>query len=211
MNDNVFAYCSAMAGYTDGAALTQEAPAADENFDAYPYDPMNPCPSSTGDASRWMTQDQRPNEQRDDVLVYTTPAFTKETEITGPIEVKLFASSDARDTDFVAKISLVREDGYVQPLGMKLVRARYRYGEKAVPLTPGEIVEYTIEAANTALLLRPGQALRLDVTSSLFPDADRNMNTFGRVGYETTGVVAHQRIYHDARHPSRVILPVIPR
>ena len=193
----------------DGTLAT--ALPADEPADAFDYDPMNPCPSSTGDRTRWMTQDQRPNERRDDVLVYTTPPFAQDTELTGPIRVELYASSSAVDTDFVAKVSLVLADGVVRPLGMKLVRARYRNGHTAQPLTPGEIVRYTIEAANTALLLQKGQAIRVDITSSLFPDADRNMNTGGRVGYETEGVIAHQRIYHDKEHPSCVILPVIPR
>jgi len=190
--------------------LSPNAPTA-EPMDTYDYDPMNPCPTSTGDTARWMTQDQRPNETRDDVLVYTTPAFTQDTELTGPVMVKLYASTSAVDTDFAAKVSLVMEDGYVRPLGMKLVRARYRDGEQAKLLKPGDIISYTIEAANTALLVKAGQALRVDITSSLFPDADRNMNTGGRVGYESEGIVAHQTIYHDAEHSSCVILPIIPR
>ena len=138
----------------DGA-LSSALP-ADEPADTFDYDPMNPCPSSTGDRTRWMTQDQRPNEQRDDVLVYTTPAFDKDTELTGPIWVDLYTSSSAVDTDFVAKVSLILEDGTARPLGMKLVRARYRNGHEAQLLTPGEIVHYSIEAANTALLVAKG-------------------------------------------------------
>ena len=78
-------------------------------------------------------------------------------------------------------------------------------------MVPGEIYRFEIEAGNTCIVLQPGEAIRLDVTSSLFPDADRNLNTFGRVGYESEGVVAHQKIWHDAEHPSRLILPVIPK
>jgi len=182
-----------------------------EPADQFDYDPMNPCPSGTGDVTRWITQDQRPNEMREDVLVYTTPAFEEETEITGPITVELYAASSAVDTDFVAKVSLILTDGTARPLGMKLVRARYRNGQEAQFLTPGEIVCYHIEAANTALLMGKGQAIRVDITSSLFPDADRNMNTGGRVGYESEGVIASQTIYHDHDHPSCLILPVIPK
>lgn len=183
---------------------------AHERADRYDYDPMNPCPSNTGEAG-WMTQDQRPNERRADVLVYTTPPFEQDTEITGPLYAQVYASSSAVDTDFVAKVSLVLADGTARPLGMKLVRGRYRNGQKAEALTPGEIYKFSIEAANTALVIQPGQAIRLDITSSLFPDADANMNTGGRVGYEDHGVVAHQQVYHDADHPSCLILPVIPK
>lgn len=189
--------------------LSLEKP-GQEPADRYDYDPMNPCPSSTGGAG-WLTQDQRPNEQREDVLVYTTPPFREETEITGPIYAELYASTSAVDTDFVAKVSLVQADGAARPLGMKLVRGRYRNGQKAEPLQPGGVYKFRIEAANTALVIQPGQAIRLDVTSSLFPDADANMNTGGRVGYEEHGIVAHQQIHHDADHSSCLILPVIPR
>lgn len=195
---------------SDDGKLCDKVPSAD-GFDKYDYDPMNPCPSSTGDPTRWMTQDQRPNEKREDVLVYTTAPFSEDTELTGQIEAVIYASSSAVDTDFVAKVSAVMEDGTARPLGMKLVRARYRCGKKPVPLTPGEVFEYHIEAANTAILLKKGEAIRLDITSSLFPDADRNMNTGGRVGYEDKGVVAHQTIYHGSQYPSRLILPIIPR
>ncbi len=77
-------------------------------------------------------------------------------------------------------------------------------------MVPGEVYKFRIEAANTSIVLEPGEAVRLDVTSALFPDADRNLNTFGRVGYEAQGVTAHQTLYHDADHPSALILPVIP-
>lgn len=194
--------------YGDGV-LSEKRPGA-EAADHYDYDPMDPCPSSTGEPLRMLMQEQAPLYRREDVLVYTTPAFTEETEITGPLYVDLYASTSGLDTDFAARVSLVRRDGTTYRLGAKLVRGRYRNGHKAEPMVPGEIYKFRIEAANTCLFLQPGEAIRLDVTSALFPDADRNMNTFGKVGYETEGIVAHQTIYHDAEHPSALILPIIP-
>ena len=189
--------------------LTPELP-EEETPDGYVYDPMDPCPSNTGEPFRNMLQDQRPLQKREDVLVYTAPAVTRETELTGPIYAELYASTSARDTDFVAKVSIVRRDGTVHRLGAKLVRGRYRNGKQAQEMVPGEVYKFRIEAANTSIVLEPGEAVRLDVTSALFPDADRNLNTFGRVGYEAQGVTAHQTLYHDADHPSALILPVIP-
>lgn len=190
--------------------LTLEKP-GEEPADAYDYDPMNACPSDTGEPLRSLMQDQRPLQRREDVLVFTSPAVTEETELTGPIWAELYAASSALDTDFVARTCVVRRDGSTYKLGAKLVRARYRNGETAEPLVPGEIYQFRIESANTSIVLEPGEAIRLDVTSALFPDADRNMNTFGRIGYEAEGIVAHQLIYHDADHPSALILPIIPR
>lgn len=190
--------------------LTTVCP-GEETPDRYVYDPMDPCPSGTGEPFYNMLQDQRPLQRRKDVLVYTTPAVTEETELTGPIYAELYVSTSARDTDFSARVSIVRKDGRVQRLGAKLVRGRYRNGKQAEAMTPGEIYKLRIEAANTCIVLEPGEAVRLDVTSALFPDADRNLNTFGRVGYETQGIVANQTVYHDKDHPSALILPVIPR
>jgi len=181
-----------------------------EYCDQYLYDPSNPCYSSTGDPHHFLIQDQRPNERREDVLVYTTEPFTRDVEITGPITVELYASSSAVDTDFVCKVCEVHPDGKSYSMGMMLVRARYRNGIEPEFLTPGEVYRYTIDVGNIAMKLKKGHSIRLDITSSLFPDADLNLNTGGRVGYESEYKVAHQCIYHDANYPSRLILPFIP-
>ena len=189
--------------------LTEETP-LQEPADHYDYDPMNPCPSDTGERGLMLMQDQQILQRRSDVLVYTTPVFTRETEITGPITARIYASSSARDTDFVARVGVVRKDGSVYRLGALLVRARYRFGKVPRPLEPGEVFCYTIAVGNTSIVLQSGEAIRLDITSSLFPDADRNLNTYGKVGFESEGIVAHQTILHDNEHPSVLILPFIP-
>ena len=194
-----------------GDGTLSAEPAAHEPPDEYDYDPMNPCPSGTGEPLKNLMQNQAILQEREDVLVYTTPAFTEETEITGPLKAVIYASTSARDTDFCARVGVVRRDGSVYRLGALLVRGRYRSGPHAEPMEPGEIYRFEIEAGNTCIVLQPGEAIRLDITSSLFPDADRNLNTFGRVGYESQGITAHQKIWHDAEHPSRLILPVIPK
>ena len=193
-----------------GDGMLTETPCGAEPADHYDYDPMHPNLSSTGEPQKMMMQDQRLLQNRPDVLVYTTPAFTVETEITGPIYAELYASTSALDTDFCARVGVVRRDGSVYNLGARLVRGRYRNGEVAEAMVPGEVYKFRIEAANTCIVLQPGEAIRLDITSSLFPDADRNLNTFGRVGYESEGIIAHQSIFHDKEHPSALILPIIP-
>ncbi|MGI6725352.1 MAG: CocE/NonD family hydrolase [Christensenellales bacterium] len=194
-----------------GDGTLSVTPAEEEPADYYDYDPMDPCPSGTNESQKMIMQNQALIQRRNDVLVYTTPTFTEETEITGPIHTIIYASTSARDTDFCARVSVVRKDGTVYKLGSLLVRGRYRNGEKPEAMIPGKIYKFEIKAANTSIILQPGEAIRLDVTSSLFPDADRNLNTFGRVGYEAEGIIAHQTIYHDRHHPSRLILPVIPK
>ena len=190
-------------------SLSETAP-GEEPCDQYLYDPSNPCPSASPDPGRYLIQDQSPLEEREDVLVYTSAVFEKPVEITGPLKVELYASSDAIDTDFVCKVSVVHPDGKAYSIGSHLVRARFRNGEKAEFLTPGEVTLFHIEVGNIAMKLQPGCRVRLDITSSLYPDADRNLNTGGRIGYETQMKVAHQKIFHSEEYPSRLILPFIP-
>jgi uncharacterized protein len=157
-------------------------------------------------------QDQRPVESRPDVLVYTSDVVAEPLEITGPITVTLYAASSAPDTDFTAKLVDVRPDGYAQNLADGIVRARYRESRTTPkPLTPGEVTKFTIDLWATSHVFLPGHRIRLDVASSNFPRFDRNLNTGEDQATGTRWQTARQTIFHDARHPSHVTLPVIPR
>ena len=133
-------------------------------------------------------------------------------EITGPVVLKLFAASDAPDTDFTAKLVIVYEDGTAVNLTYGIVRARYRDGyDSPALLESGEPHEYTIRLNPVGVLLRPGQRLRLDVSSSDFPNFDRNHNTGADFWSDAELRTARQTVFHDRERPSRLILPVIPR
>lgn len=161
-------------------------------------------------AGQQEPRDQRVLEGRNDVLVYATPLLEEPLEVTGPIVVRLWASSSARDTDFVAKLMDVWPDGFVQELCHGIVRARYRDSyEQPSLIDPGEVYEYAIQVNPTSNLFRPGHRIRLDISSSDFPNFDRNHNTGGDDYREAVLQVANQRIFHDSCRPSRVILPVI--
>lgn len=194
----------------DGGLLTDTLPSRDGQ-DAFISDPDNPCPSSTGDKTRFVLQDQRVLEKRADVLVYTSAAFEQETVLIGPIGATIYAACDCADMDLVVKICLVTQEGASLPLGMRLVRARYRAGRTPVPLVPNQAERYDLLVANTALAVKPGQRIRVDVTGSLFPDADVNLHTGGRVGFEQEGLAARQTLYRGQTHPSCVVLPIIPQ
>ena len=131
-------------------------------------------------------------------------------EVTGPITVHLWAASSARDTDFVVKLMDVWPDGFVQELCYGIVRARYRQSFTSPSLIePGRTYEYTVRVSPTGNLFRRGHRIRLDVSSSDFPNFGRNHNTGGDDYAETTLVTARQTICHDRQRPSRVVLPVI--
>jgi putative CocE/NonD family hydrolase len=154
--------------------------------------------------------DQQPREVREDVLVYTTEPLEQAVEVTGPIEVRLWAASDAPDTDFVAMLVDVHPDGFAQNLVDGIIRARYRNGDQPEPLEPGQPYEFRINLWSTANLFKAGHRIRLDLTSSNFPRWDRNPNTGEPLGSSAEMRLARQTIFHDAEHPSCVVLPVIP-
>ena len=93
-----------------------------------------------------------------------------------------------------------------------IIRARYRNGfAKPDLLTPNEATRLTFELYPTSNVFKSGHRIRLDISSSNFPRFDVNPNTGGPLGSERRTEVAQQAIYHDAEHPSHVVLPVIER
>ena len=138
-------------------------------------------------------------------------------EVTGRLIVKLWASSNSLDTDFTAKLIDVYPPNAGFPAGVDLnigdgiVRARYRGGPgKAELLKPGQAYEFTIEMYPTSLVFQRGHRIRLDISSSNFPRFDINPNTGEPLNDNRRWQIAENTIYMDARHPSRIVLPVIP-
>ncbi len=181
-----------------------------EPVDEYTYDPRDPVMTLFSPVGQQEPLDQRCLDGRHDVLCYTTPPLEEPLEVTGHIVVKLWIASSATDTDFVAKLQDVWPDGFTQELCHGIVRARYRdsYDNPSL-LTPGEVYEMTIQVNPTSNLFRRGHRIRLDITSSDFPNFDRNHNTGGNDYAESTLLAAQQTVFHDAGRPSHVILPVI--
>lgn len=194
----------------DGS-LSTGAP-SDEPADRYAYDPRDPVPTGAIGGYSRIPSDQRETERRRDVLVYTSAPLERDMEVTGPLSVTLWIASSARDTDFTAKLSDVFPDGSARALNDGILRARYRRSKtKPELLAPGEPTEITIDVGATSNLFRAGHRIRLDVSSSNFPRFDRNPNTGGVFGDEAELRTAEQTVLHDGRHPSRLVLPVIPR
>lgn len=198
--------------------LTPDLPDEDEPADQYAYDPKNPVITRGGAllmAAEYPAGpfDQRPTEERDDVLVYTSAELNQDVEVTGPISVHLWATSSAPDTDFVARLVDVHPDGYAQNLTDGIIRARYRdtaHGAEPSLIEPGRAYEYDIDLWATSNVFLAGHRIRLDITSSNFPRWDRNPNTGHDFGTSREMAVAQQTIQHDHEHPSYVVLPIIP-
>lgn len=187
---------------------------AEEPPDRYVYDPDDPVPTAGGNTLiiPMGVQDQRPVEARQDVLVYTSELLVEPVEVTGPITVELYAASSAVDTDFTAKLVDVRPDSYAQNLADGIIRARYRLSRSTpTMLTPGEVTRFTIDLWATSHVFFAGHRLRVEIASSNFPRFDRNLNTGVDQATSTRMQTAEQTVFHDARYPSHILLPIIPR
>ena len=201
--------------YGDGA-LTASEPAAD-NADGFVYDPMNPVPSyggnvcCTGNAITAGAFDQRKMEARADILVYTSEPLKEGSEVSGPIDVTLYVSSDAKDTDFTVKVLDVYPDGTAYNLDETIQRLRYRdgYDKPPVWMEPGKVYKVALQPMTTSNFFAAGHRIRIEISSSNFPRFDRNLNTGGKNFDESVGVVAHNAVHHSKLYPSEVTFTVV--
>jgi uncharacterized protein len=193
--------------------LSSTAP-GDEPSDSYDYDPASPVPTLGGPSllAEYMgPRDRRPVERRDDVLVYSTPPLDQDVEATGPVEMVLYAATSAVDTDFTATLVDVHPNGQAITITQGIVRARFRRSlEHPTLVEPGRVYEYTIVLWETSNTFEAGHRIRVEISSSNFPHFDRNLNSGEALATGTSVVVAHQTVWHDRAHPSRLVLPVVP-
>ena len=207
--------------HSDGSANTSHGngslstvPPGDEPPDSYVYDPEDPVPSLGGSIIILPlgVQDQRPAQERNDVLVFSTEQLERPLEVTGPIKVHLWASSSAPDTDFTAKLVDVHPDGYARNLQDGIIRARYRDSlSDPTLIESGRVYEYAIDLWATSNVFLPGHRICVEISSSNFPRFDRNQNTGAPFGADAVMETAQQTVYHRSDFPSHVLLPVIPR
>lgn len=189
-----------------GDGVLSAEPPESAGTDQYNYDPEDPVPT----IGTMGPYDQRPVEERSDVLVYTSAVLENDLELTGPVQAVIYASSTAVNTDFTAKLVDVYPDGRAIRICEGIIRADHRNPE-APPsnIEPGKIYEYTIELWATSNVFLKGHRMRVEISSSNFPRFDRNLNTGLNFASDTTWTTAQQTLYHGPDYPSCIILPVI--
>jgi uncharacterized protein len=207
-----------------GGVLAREAPAGDVSApDEYEYDPKDPTPTVGGallmpGVYRAGARDQRPIEDRPDVLVYTSEELAEDYTAIGHVYAILYASSSAPDTDFVARLVDVYPDGRAIGVTDGIIRASAResYPTPSViepvepsPIVPGEVYEYVIDLWATGITFGAGHRIRVEITSSSFPRWDRNLNTGEDTKDSARSEVARQSIFHDPDRPSSITLSAV--
>ena len=194
--------------------ISREAPTGDEVADTFRADPANPTPSCPVTEKRplkaavWGPVDQRANEDRDDVLVYTGKVLTEPLTFAGNIEAKLHVSTDTLDADWAVKLVDVSPNGFAHNIARGILRGRYRDSLlKAKPMKPGEVYEITVDLGPCAATIAKGHQLRVDISGADFPLYDRNPNT-GEGPYSGKTVIATEKVHHRPGALSRIVLPV---
>ena len=220
--------------WPDGTLRTDPPPAG-PSAQTYRYDPRQPVPTIGGSISAatavmppggfdqrgrpgvFGCEDNLPLNARHDVLSFQTDPLTQDTEVTGPLSVRVWVSANVPDTDLTAQLidvhppSVDYPDGYALNLQDGILRVRYRNDRSRQELmTPGEVYEVEVVLAPTSNLFVRGHRIRLDLSSSNYPRFDLNPNTGGPLGVSGRAVAADVTIHHDAGHPSHVVLPVVP-
>ena len=179
----------------------------------YTYDPTHPVPTIGGGNLNIPAgpYDQRPVENRSDVLVFTSPVLQQPYEATGPIKARLFVSSDCPDTDFTVKLTDVYPDGRSMLITDGILRMRNRNGTDHWELmNPGTIYQVDVDLWSTSYIWNTGHQIRVDISSSNYPRCLNNPNTADGIYKNTTYTIAHNTLYIDSIHSSCLLLPEIP-
>ena len=195
--------------------LSTSPPGEDSPPHRFVYDPEDPVYTLGGQISTHGDvrgpKDRNSVQEREDVLVYTTEPLAEDLEVTGPVDLTLYVSSSAVDTDFTGTLTDVHPDGKAIHVCEGIRGVTFRQSlEEPTPIEPGKVYKLTVSLWETSMVFKAGHRIRLEVSSSNFPRYARNQNTGLPLGTSAVVKKAEQTVYHDARHPSHLILPVIP-
>ncbi len=193
----------------DGA-LASRAPTAAQDFTTYLSDPNRPMSLPyTGFPG---AKDARGFEEQSEVRTWTTAPLAEPVEWTGEVTAEIFASSMAKDTDFILRVSDVYPDGRSMLLMDYPLRARYREGfEKQVLLTPGQPAKLAWHIGWTSIIFNQGHRIRVTIASTGAPFYEPNNQTGGpqTMDWMKSTVAATNTIWHDQTHASRIIVPLM--
>jgi putative CocE/NonD family hydrolase len=188
-----------------GNALALQPPGTSQP-DCYRYDPADPTPAVGGSSLSHNAgpRDNRALEARPDVLVYTSPVLAQDTELIGPLRADLFVRSSLEHTDFFVRLCDVDPKGKSVNISDGLLRLRP--GQPMV----GEdgIWNINVELWATAHCFQKGHRIRVQIAGGSHPRYARNTGSGEPLATATTLIAADHTVYHDAQHPSAILLPV---
>ena len=190
--------------------LSPQPPTANEQPDRYRYDPADPTPAVGGSSlsQNAGAKDNRTVEERQDVLVYTSPVLAQAIEVIGAIRAELFVQSSLAHTDFFVRLCDVDPKGKSLNISDGLVRLRPSQPTGQPTVGDDGVWQISVELWATAHCFQKGHRIRLQVAGGSHPRYVRNTGSGEPLATATTLVAADHAVYHDAQHPSAIILPI---
>ena len=212
---NYYLHSGGKANSLSGDGMLSTEPPASEPSDTYLYDPADPVRQSLDENAWYLAQfmkDRSQTERRPDVLVYTSTGLMSDLEVTGPISLRLYASSTSDVVDFMAKLVDVFPNGYAHMIQEGVLRTGSMPSDAAgYRSMSGTTLELDIDLAATSYVIKAGHKARVEISSSDFNRYDRNQNASGSYGQEVRCEKAAQTVFHDSERPSSIVLPIVPR
>jgi uncharacterized protein len=205
------AFLAAGTGNTSAGRLQATPFDNPDSFSEFESDPSNPVVNMYDSSG---AHDYRKLADRADVLTFDSALLQEDTEITGPITARIFVSCDCRDFDLWTRLLDVSPDGTAINLmspGLDVLRASYRDLSRGRQLlSPGTIYELKLENLITSNVFLQGHRIRLQISATFTPNFSRNLQSGKSEVNSAEMRRAHIRVFHDAKHLSQVVLPIIP-
>ena len=175
-------------------------------------DPAKPL---TDPYTTYGAHDYRALAGRNDDLVFDSKPLPSDVEVTGPVQAEIYLSASCRDLDLWVRLLNVAPDGTAFNLmspGLDVLRASYRK-EKLEPdyLVSGGIARLDLNRMLTSNTFLAGHRIRVQISGAFFPHFSRNLQTGNSEIKASRQVPCMVKIFHSKKHPSRIVLPVIPR
>ena len=200
--------------YLSEAGLAVQAD-CQESVRNYTYDPTNiirthgaECMCYAPLSDRGSVSQPNPNV-RDDVVTWLSKPLNEPIVIDGAVKIHLSVSTDAEDTAFVVRLMEVTPEGKSYNIRTTATTLRYRNGEgRADDYTPDSRVECELTMWDILWKLQTGSYIRIDISSSSFPEYNIHYNTAEAWAMQQNPVIAHQQIWMGGESGSYIELPV---
>jgi predicted acyl esterase len=162
------------------------------------------------------------SEEKHESITFRTPPMVENTEVCGPLALKLFASTTDTEVLWFVDLLEIDEAGTERVLTRGWLRGSQRHidpekskpwqpyhpHDRREPLIPGQVYEFDIEIVPTGVLLKAGMRLGLRIKCADkddVPDNFLDMHGLGRIWRETHSEVT---VHHNNEYPSRLLVPV---
>jgi len=187
-----------------------------------PYGRLDTAPAGNEEADSYMSPEAIGLvAQGKPVLAYATPPLERDLRLWGPLSAVLYGAANTLDTEWFVKLMDVDPGGNATQISQGHLKASFREVDKAKSRTgqpyhpfrnpdypqPDKVYEYQIEMLPIFHTISAGHQMRVQIASEDFVYCE-HLRTLNIV--QKLPMPARNTVYHDPKHPSHLLLPVIP-